>query len=285
MIIQVRSNHFMDITLFIILIKLLQSICKQAKRSTNKYTICIPVFQLFCHIQHALAGRNHIINNDHILAGYRVAQELMSNDRVFTIYNGRIITTFVEHTHINTKNIGEIYSSCHSTFIRADDHQMFVVDLQIRYGTKQRFQELISRHEIIKTGQRNCILYTRIMSVESDNIGNTHTNQLLQSHCTVQRFTFAAFMLSSFIQERHNNVDTVSFSCSSSDDTFQILEMIIRRHMIFITIYFISDTVVGDIAKNEKIHSTDRFVDDTFCFTGTETRAVTVNKERFLCIS
>ena len=275
----------MDITLFIILIKLLQSIRKQTKSSTNKYTVCIAILQLFCYIQHTLAGRDHIIDNDHILAGNRVTQELMSNDRVLAVYDGRIITTFVEHTHINTKNIGEIYGSCHSTFIRADDHQMFIVDLQIRYGTKQRFQELISRHEIIKTGQRNRILYTRIMSVKSDDVGNTHVNQLLQSHCTVQRLTFAAFMLSSFIQERHNNIDTMRFSGSSSDDTFQILEMIIRRHMILITAYLISNTVVGDIAKNEKIHSTDRFVDDTFCFTGTETRAVTVDQVRFLRVA
>ena len=35
----------------------------------------------------------------------------MGNDRVLAVDNGRIITTFVEHTHINTENVREIYCS------------------------------------------------------------------------------------------------------------------------------------------------------------------------------
>ena len=35
----------------------------------------------------------------------------MSNDRVLAIDNSGVITAFVEHTHINSKDIGEIYST------------------------------------------------------------------------------------------------------------------------------------------------------------------------------
>ena len=59
-------------------------------------------------------------------------------------------------------------------------------------------------------------------------VGNTHVHQLLQSKCAVERLTFGALMLSSFINERHDYVDPVCFSRCSSDDTFQILIMVIR---------------------------------------------------------
>ena len=36
----------------------------------------------------------------------------MCNDRIFTIYDGRIITAFVEHTHINTEYVEKYTALC-----------------------------------------------------------------------------------------------------------------------------------------------------------------------------
>ena len=63
----------------------------------------------------------------------------MGNDRVLSVDNGRVITSLVEHTHVNAENIGKINSTSHSSFIRADDHQMIVIDHKVRYGIYQCF--------------------------------------------------------------------------------------------------------------------------------------------------
>ena len=66
------------------------------------------------------------------------------------------------------------------------------------------------------------------MSIESDDVGYAHVCQFLQSQRAVQRLSFGTFVLTTFIQERHDYVDTVRFSRSCRNDTFQILKMIIR---------------------------------------------------------
>ncbi len=35
----------------------------------------------------------------------------MGNDRVLSVYDGGVIAAFVEHTHIDAKDVGEIYST------------------------------------------------------------------------------------------------------------------------------------------------------------------------------
>ena len=74
----------------------------------------------------------------------------MSNDRVLSVDNGGVITAFVEHTHIDSKDIGEVYSTGHSTFIRADDHEMIIVKLEIRDIFDQSLQELVCGEKVIK---------------------------------------------------------------------------------------------------------------------------------------
>lgn len=93
-----------------------------------------------------------------------VAKEFMGNDGVFAVDNCGIVTAFIEHTHVHTQDTGEIHSTSHSPFIRADDHQMVFVDLQIRNGTGQSFDILIWRIETVKTIQWNRIADTGIMA-------------------------------------------------------------------------------------------------------------------------
>ena len=55
----------------------------------------------------------------------------------------------------------------------------------------------VCKKSTLFTGQREVI-----KRVEGDEVGNAHIHQLLQSKCAVERFTFGALMLSSFINER-----------------------------------------------------------------------------------
>ena len=92
--------------------------------------------------------------------------------------------------------------------------------------------------------QRNCILYTRIVSIESDDVVYTHAYQLLQCQRTVQRLTGRSLVLTALVQERHDDRDTTGLTTDCCDDTLQILIVIIGRHMILITAQGISHGVV-----------------------------------------
>ena len=70
----------------------------------------------------------------------------MCNDRVTSVYYLGVITAFVEHTHINSQVVCQVYSTVHSAFIRADDHQMFSVDLRGPYTSREQcLYKLVSR--------------------------------------------------------------------------------------------------------------------------------------------
>ena len=53
----------------------------------------------------------------------------MGNDWVTSIDNTGVIAAFVEHTHVNTQVVCQIYGAGHSALVRADNHQVVLVDL------------------------------------------------------------------------------------------------------------------------------------------------------------
>ena len=148
----------------------------------------------------------------------------------------------------------------------------------------QRLQELIGRHEGVKALKGDRVLYPGIMSIKGDDIGNTHSGQLLQGESAVQRFPFGTLVLTSLIKERHDHVDTTGFSVGSGNDTLQILIMVVRRHMVFITADRVSQAVVQHIGKDKKIRTSYGLFQDSFGFTGTETGAAAVNEVGILQI-
>ena len=84
------------------------------------------------------------------------------------------------------------------------------------------------------------------MSVESDDVVNTHIHKLLQGQGTVERFTAGTLVLAALIQERHNNSDSLCFSTYGSNNTFQVLEMVIRGHVVGITAVSYTHLLGGD---------------------------------------
>ena len=51
--------------------------------SADKHALCVTLFDLLCHIQHTLSGGDHIVDNNNVLAFYRIAKELVCHDRFF----------------------------------------------------------------------------------------------------------------------------------------------------------------------------------------------------------
>ena len=110
-VIQVGSDHFIDPSLFIVFIEFGKSICEKTISGAYKYTLCMTLLDLFCHIQHTLARGNHIIDDNYILSFHRITKKFVGYDRILAVYDHRIVPALIEHTHVNAQNIGEIYGS------------------------------------------------------------------------------------------------------------------------------------------------------------------------------
>ena len=162
---------------------------------------------------------------------------------------------------------------------------MIVVELEVLNVLDQCLKELIGREEVVETVQRDRVLYTRIMCVESDEVGNTHITQFLEHQCTVKRFSLGTAVLTSFIKEWHDHVDTMSLTGSCGDDSFEILIVVVRGHVVLMTTDSISFCVVCDIHHDKKVGTTYRLFDITLALAGTEAYTFTFYKERRKAVS
>ena len=92
-------------------------------------------------------------------------------------------------------------------------------------------------------------------------------------------------MLTAFIKEWHDYIDTMCLTCSCGNNSLQILKMVIRRHVILVTADSVCGTVVGNVYHNVKVGSSDRFLNDSLTFTGTETRTFALHDKRVFAVS
>jgi hypothetical protein len=97
-------------------------------------------------------------------------------------------------------------------------------------------------------------------------------DQLLKGYRAVKRFTARPLMLSALVKEGHYHGDAPCFSAYGGDQTLEILIMIIGRHVVFVTAERIGKTVVADVNKKIEIGTSDRFVDRSLGFAGSEPR-------------
>ena len=75
-------------------------------------------------------------------------------------------------------------------------------------------------------------------------------------------------MLSAFVEERHDDVDSACFTGAGQNDTFQVLIVIIRAHMVLLAKHLICAGEIGDVADNKQVVTTYRTLDHGFSFAG-----------------
>ena len=86
---------------------------------------------------------------------------------------------------------------------------------------------------------------SRVVSVEGDDVFYAHSSQLLQTKCAVERLSSRSLVLAALIQEWHNDIDSAGFSTDGCDDTLQILEVVVRRHVVGVAAQRIGQAVVA----------------------------------------
>ena len=152
----------------------------------------------------------------------------MGYDRIAAVYDVCIVAALVEHTHVDAENVRHVDRAAGSALIRADDHQMLGISLNVRCGAVQPLDELVDRLDRLKAVERDRVLHPRVVRIKGDDIFHTHLHEFLQSERAVQRFAAGALVLTALIKERHDDVDPAGLTADCSDDTLQILKMVIR---------------------------------------------------------
>ena len=105
---QIGGEQSVEITSREGFVEFFHSICEESEGGAHEDLTCSFVLQKCGNFQHAVAGGDHVINNDHILARNIGSQKLMGNDRIAAVNDSGVITAFVEHTHIHAQYVGQI---------------------------------------------------------------------------------------------------------------------------------------------------------------------------------
>lgn len=82
LIYQVGGQHAGDVAFLICLVELLQAVGEQTEGGKDEDPVGFAALQLGSNLQNTLAGGDHVINDDQILAGHVGTEELMGNDGV-----------------------------------------------------------------------------------------------------------------------------------------------------------------------------------------------------------
>ena len=157
---------------------------------------------------------------------------------------------------------------------------MIFVDPQILDFSQKRFENLIIRHDIVEAHKGNRVLNARVMCVESDDVLDSHRFEFLKRYRAVKRFAGRAFVLSSAVEDGHDDVYTGGFAADCGNYAFKILKVIVRRHRNASAEHIVFATVIADIRHDEKIVSSDRFGKSAFSVTRCETRTFRGDQKR-----
>ena len=110
----------------------------------------------------------------------------MRHDRILAVHDPGIIASLIEHTDIQAERIGEIDRSADRAFIRADDHHVLGVDLEIPDVSKECLYKLICGPHGLEAVEGYSILYSGVVGIKGNDVVNAHIYKFLQCDCTVE---------------------------------------------------------------------------------------------------
>ena len=239
--------------------------------------------ELIADIENRVAGCDHVVDNDDVLAFNGVAKVFVCNDGVTAVDDSGVVASLVEHTEVETQDGGVVHAAGQTAFIGRNDHRVAVEQIDLGFLLDECLDHLVRGTDAVKAGQRNRILNTGVMCIKGDDVGNAHRDEFLQAHCTVEGFACRALVLSAFVQHRHDDGNSSCLTADSTDDTLQICEMVVGRHGNLLTVHGVGLTVVEAVGDDVNVMSAHGIVKHTLCFAGAESGAVCGDDEVF-CI-
>ena len=157
---------------------------------------------------------------------------------------------------------------------------MVFVDLEIAYAAQKAFDELVGGLYGVESVEGDRVHDAGIMCVEGDDIVYTHADKLLQRDGAVKGFSGGALVLAALVEIGHDHGDPASLATDGSDHSFEVLVVVVGRHVICDPEHFVGFAVVDYICEKIEVHAAHGLCKYAFSFSGTETGKIAVNDVR-----
>ena len=133
LIYQVGGQNTVDNAVFISLVKFLHTVCEQTEGGADRrFCLLCAAFNSACNFKYMLSPEE-IISSMMItsLPSTLVPRNSWATIGLRPLTISGVVTSLIEHTHIQTKYVCKVNSTSHTAFIRADNHHVVGIDLQV----------------------------------------------------------------------------------------------------------------------------------------------------------
>ena len=114
--------------------------CGEQTEGREDEDLCGVLFlELIADVKDGVAGSDHIVNNDDVLALNGVTEVFVCNDGVTAVDDGGVVASLVEHTEVETQDGGVVHAAGQTAFIGRNDHRVAVeqIDLGLEFMLKK----------------------------------------------------------------------------------------------------------------------------------------------------
>ena len=204
----------------------------------------------------------------------------MGDDRVASIDDRRVVVALEEHAHVDAENVRHVDRAAHAALVRAHDHEVLVIDLQVVCAAEDILDELIGRGDRLEAVHRDRVLYTGIVRIKCNDIRDAELRELLKRVRAVHRLAAVLLDLASLVEIGHDDIDAAGLLAGSGDHALKVCKMVIRGHDVLEAVHFIGDGVVHDIDHDVDVVAADGTADSSLALAGTESRRVSFKNKR-----
>ena len=271
---QVRAQNGLDNAVVVGLVELLQTGGEQREGAAGEDVAGTAHLQLVGDVQHGLTGGDDVVGDKDVLALNALAQILMGDDGVAAVDDAAVVAALVEHAQVAAQHAGIVHVAVHGALVGRDDHEVILVEGNVRHMMQQALEHLIGGHDVVEAHGGHGVHNAGVMGVKRDDVLDTDVAQLLQRKGAVQALTADAAMLAAAVQAGHDDADAVGAAGNGLDQTHQVLEVVVRGEMVLIPEQLIGNAVVARIDEDIQVVAAGGRLDETLCVAGLETRAV-----------
>ena len=151
----------------------------------------------------------------------------MGHDGVAAVDHAAVVAAFIEHAQVAAQHAGIIHVAVHGAFVGGNDHEVILVEADVRHMMQQALEHLVSRHDVVEAHRRHGVHDAGVMGVEGDDVLDADGPQLLQGERAVQALAADAPMLAAAVQAGHDDADAVGAAGDRLDQTHQVLEVVV----------------------------------------------------------
>ena len=103
---KVGGEDLFNETLLVGFVEDLESFNKETEGDANEDAAGFSLFELLCNVDDGVAGGDHVVDDDHILALDVAAEELVGDDGVTAVDNNGVVTALIEHAKVDGEEVG-----------------------------------------------------------------------------------------------------------------------------------------------------------------------------------